>query len=629
MSEWDDIQAAIRQITSQLSEVEEANKEWRHMGEECAKYQKTRKAQFDKEYEELYNKMMEDTAQSRADQQIAQQKMRETYSNIQLLKDRLNGLNKNAATILEKQAAAAKLQDAEKKILEIAAESIWWTQGAEFQREDITFIVNAYMNGKRGVANFNDMGTGKTMETAAAIQVLTHMFYAVEGRMPRRLWLTKKSLIKSNINEVLKWTPNEMPIICSGSWPEQQRVFSINFAVASNQILVTNYETARTTKQLSNVDWDFIMIDEVHKLKGGANPQGSTAVWKAVRDVCRSARFIIMLTGTPIVNHPREMWSYLHIFDPEKFPAASRGAPAAMFERMYCWGYGEQAVDWTKLINTLSGQSFRRTKAECKIQLPDRIREERVVEMTGKQEAAYEQMRTSFYVWLDSQHEKALGATVIIAQLTRLWQIAVWPAGIVVKDENNQVIARVDIEESAKIDEAMDLIEELHQAGEQVVVFSSRFDPPMQEIKKRCVAKNLRCEILNGTNSAQAGELEKRFQQAESDVLCINMQTGSEGMNLQKNPTVWPGGASTCILLDQWWSPALNDQAADRLHRMGAPLEETVTIIVLKAETSEGRSVDNFVQSLLDKKNAMIKGIMESDELRTPAEWKAMLKDIL
>jgi SNF2 family DNA or RNA helicase len=631
MSEWEEIQAAIRAIQSQLEEVETVNNSWKRVAEDAAKFQKHARAEYDEQVRVLTDKLNTETAQSREDQRLAQQKMRETYSNIQLLKDRLNGLNKNAVTMLEKQAAAAKLNEAEKKIIEIAAESIWWKLGAEFQREDITFIVNAFMTGKRGVANFNDMGTGKTMETAGAIQVLTHLFYQLEGRMPRRLWLTKKSLMRSNIAEVLKWTPNEMPVICKGSNPEPMRDFAIQMAVAANQILVANYEVARSTPNLKNVDWDFVIIDEVHKLKGGANPQGSTAVWASVRDICKPARFVIMLSGTPIVNHPREMWSYLHIFDPEKFPAATRGAPAAMFERMYCWGYGEAGVqvDWTRLIKTLSGQSFRRTKAECKIQLPDRIREERFVEMNGEQEVAYEQLRQNFFLWLDEQHEKALTTTAIIAQLTRLRQLSIWPNGITIKNAEGVIVGEVNVKSSAKLDEAMDIIEELTEADEQVVVFTSQFAPPLRELKRRCDEKNLVCDIIDGSTSQDANIYEERFQQKKSNVLAINMQTGSEGMNLQKNPNAWPGGASTCIMLDQWWSPALNDQAGDRLHRMGAPLEETVTIIVLKAETSSGASVDNFIQGILDKKTSMIHGIVESDELRSPAEWKLALKDVI
>lgn len=631
MSEWDDIQQAIKEIQKQLESIEEVNSSWKKVAEQAAAQHKTIRKDYEEAQRELARKYEEDSAQARNDQSQAQGEMRKTYSEIQLLKDRLNGLNKNATTILEKQAAAAKLNDAEKKIIEIAAESLWWTQGAEFQREDITFIVNAFMEGKRGVANFNDMGTGKTMETAGALEVLTRLFFTLEGRMPRRLWLTKKSLMRSNIAEVLKWTPNEMPVLCKGSNPEQMRTFAIQMAVASNQICVANYEVARSTPQLKNVDWDFVIIDEVHKLKGGANPQGSTAVWAAVRDVCRNARFVIMLSGTPIVNHPREMWSYLHIFDPEKFPAATRGAPAAMFERMFCWGYGEAGVqvDWTRLIKTLSGQSFRRTKAECKIQLPDRIREERFVEMNGEQEVAYEQIRTQFFMWLDEQHEKALTTTAIIAQLTRLRQLSIWPAGIKIKNPEGVVIGEVDVKSSAKLDEAMDLIEELNEAGEQVVVFSSQFAPPLNELQRRCAEKNLVCDIIDSRTSVDANLYEERFQQKVSNVLAINMQTGSEGMNLQKNPSVWPGGASTVIMLDQWWSPALNDQAGDRVHRMGAPLEETVTIIVLKAETSSGASVDNFIQSILDKKNAMISGIVESDELRSPADWKATLENLI
>ena len=170
MSEWDDIQAAIKAIQHQLESIEETNKSWKIVAETSAAEQKVIKREFDAEMQRLHQKFDADTAQLRQDQYTAQAEMRKTYSEIQLLKDRLNGLNKNATTLLEKQAASQKLAGAEKKIIEIAAQSLWWTMGAEFQREDITFIVNAYLEGKRGVANFNDMGTGKTMETAGAIR---------------------------------------------------------------------------------------------------------------------------------------------------------------------------------------------------------------------------------------------------------------------------------------------------------------------------------------------------------------------------------------------------------------------------------------------------------------------------
>src|SRR5215471_1319068 len=131
MSEWDDIQAAIKEIQKQLECIEEDNKSWKRVAEEATKFQNERKKIFDADYQVLLAQYELDVAESRADQHNAQAKMRETYNSINLLKDRLNGLNKNAATYLEKQAALKGLEEAERKILEIAAESIWWRQGAE------------------------------------------------------------------------------------------------------------------------------------------------------------------------------------------------------------------------------------------------------------------------------------------------------------------------------------------------------------------------------------------------------------------------------------------------------------------------------------------------------------------
>ena len=97
-----------------------------------------------------------------------------------------------------------------------------------------------------------------------------------------------------------------------------------DFAADGGICVLTNYETIRNTAAAQNIHWDFVIMDEVHKLKGGANATGPTAIWEAIKDL--SMGFQMMLTGTPLVNSIEEIWSYLHLFDPLAFPDSSRFA---------------------------------------------------------------------------------------------------------------------------------------------------------------------------------------------------------------------------------------------------------------------------------------------------------------
>jgi SNF2 family DNA or RNA helicase len=92
-----------------------------------------------------------------------------------------------------------------------------------------------------------------------------------------------------------------------------------------------------------------------------------------------------------------------------------------------------------------------------------------------------------------------------------------------------------------------------------------------------------------------------------------------EGLNLQKNPEHWPGGASYGIFLDLWWSPARNEQCIKRIHRQGS------NIPVFIYELQNVPSVDQFIKAKNEEKNEQFNSIMESKEIRPASEWKKIL----
>ena len=533
------------------------------------------------------------------------------------------------ALTLQNIAAQQLFEETKKQFDELRVGKPWDEKIMPFQWEDVCFMAAAFLAGKNGVLNANDMGLGKTAETRFLLDIIIPLFIEKYGRAPLIVWFTKKSLRYSSFRELIKWNDVQKPIVLDGT--SDAREFQLEIAVATNTPVIANYDMMNTTPMLMKIDWDIIVMDEVHKLKGGANPKPTLIFENAKKLLHDKAgnpkpdKFFIPLSGSPIQNHPKEMWCYLHLFDPMRFPNVRH------FERNFCFGWGEKdewgnaivSVDWEKIIRAMKDRVIRHSKQECLPDLPDKVREFRYVEMEGEQLKIYQSLRDDFFVWLDGEKERKLNATSILAQLTRLRQAAIMPASMSIKDPETGSTHQVECFESSKIDEAMEIIDQLVGAGEQVVVFSSQFNPPLKEIQRRVIEEqSVKCEILTGAETSQLQQIEERFQDGETKVLCVNMKTGGEGLNLQKSDD-WAGGANHAIFLDLWWNPKFNEQAEDRLHRKGQ--KDAVTIHIIQTESS----VDQFIAAKLEEKETMIEGIMEDSQLRKGSDWADVLRDLL
>ncbi len=518
----------------------------------------------------------------------------------------------------EQEAKNKLLDDTVELIKEICEEFAAWHAAREYQIEDVVQIVHQYMIGSSGVMNANEMALGKTFETLVALKICYALHERKYNKAPTILWLTKKSIVQTGgtFNEAKRWFPELKIFPVTGTISAGDIIFEI--AAEGGICVLTNYETVK--KFGSDVHWDFLVMDEVHKLKGGANANGPTAIWEAIKKL--SVGFQMMLTGTPLVNRVEEIWSYLHLFDAQAFPDAKA------FSRQFSAfkdlsGQLQFTLQSEKLLkDILKGRLIRRTATEVGLQLPPVQWIEKILPHNEEQGKIYAQMRDRFFIWLDKQ-EKGLSAASIIAQLTRLRQINVLPVADfrITDPETGEVeITRLDCHDSSKIDEALDII----VATNDQVIVGCNFNEPLEELALRCQVEGLRPEIINSNYSKEMASYETGFQAKEIDVLLLNLAM-AEGLNLHKDKAKWPGGARAVIFLDKWWNNARNDQFYKRAVRPGESAGEPVFIYDLKCEDS----VDFFVQDLCDQKASQFEALTESTELRPPEEWKKYLKGLL
>jgi SNF2 family DNA or RNA helicase len=376
--------------------------------------------------------------------------------------------------------------------------------------------------------------------------------------------------------------------------------------------------------------------DEVSMLKGGAqaNP---TKIWSNMKQLLwectvdrrgnvnftdsytpvQKCKFYVPLSGTPIQNKPGDMWAYLHLFAPRKFPKLSR------FEDEYAYGWraGQKKLrpqDVERIINVMDGQVIRRSKDD-ELDLPAKMYNPIEVPMTEKQRELYNQMKENFFIWVDNKKEEAIQANVVISWIIRLWQIALFPGMMKMFDSEMKEVP-VECQESGILDRAMEIIESTVNADEKLVVWSSWFNGPLFELQKRCDMAGIKAALYTGEQNTYQRNLAVESFISDDDnsvqVMLINRAAGGMGLDgLQRS--------STCIQLDLWWNYAANEQAIDRQHRIGQ--DEHLMIHQLQAEDS----VYAFVKAKADSKQEMAESIMESRELRKGEDWITYLEGMI
>lgn len=158
---------------------------------------------------------------------------------------------------------------------------------------------------------------------------------------------------------------------------------------------------------------------------------------------------------------------------------------------------------------------------------------------------------------------------------------------------------------SAKLDRLMELLTELREQGRKVLVFS-QFAELLKRVAPRLDAAGFSyCHLDGGTPAKERRTLVDRFQAGETDVFLLSLKAGGIGLNLT--------AASEVILLDPWWNPAVEDQAADRAHRIGQT--EAVTIYRLVTRQTVEEAILAMHETKRDLAGAILSGTGDSGAL--------------
>jgi SNF2 family DNA or RNA helicase len=329
-----------------------------------------------------------------------------------------------------------------------------------------------------------------------------------------------------------------------------------------------------------------------------------------------SVKNLIMLTGTPILNSPDDLFPLLHFMNPALFSVHSSFRKAYLVKNHHSkrWEWRTGAVQRIKQL--IDGQYLARTLEEVGITLPDRTIQRVELTLDPKryplQHRTIRQISERAHIQLENGQAKTIMFAITVLLFKRMANS--WPGGIrwVTKDKDGNEVVLLDVgsevKESVKLDAVVLQAVKHWNLGKRQVVFS-QFTTALDELEKRLVGHGLRVARIDGNVSAKQRSLVKAdFYKAKTpgpgqfDIVLAQYRSGGTGLNLT--------AATVSHELDFEWSPGKQTQARGRTYRMGQDEETLVLRYVVKG------TVDIWMLNLLESKARLVgefNGAMKSD----------------
>ncbi|MFD2328325.1 SNF2 helicase associated domain-containing protein [Cohnella sp. GCM10020058] len=426
----------------------------------------------------------------------------------------------------------------------------------------------------------DDMGLGKTVQSIAFV---ASMLPVMRERGQPALIVCPASLMYNWQSELRKFAPDIRCRIADGAKNERAEALA---NASRYDAIVVSYPLLRKDIQLyAGLTFHTLILDEAQAVK---NETTQTA--QAVKRIVAEQRFA--LTGTPIENALDELRSIAGAVFPGLFPG----------RRAFSELSREEVSDRIRPF------VLRRLKSDVLRELPDKIESVIASELLPAQKKLYAaylaKLRTETLKHLD-QDTLDRNRIRILAGITRLRQLCCHPA-LFVEDYAGG---------SAKLEQLLELLDDCRSAGRRALVFS-QFTSMLAMIRQELAARGMTHFYLDGdTPAAERVELCDRFNAGERELFLASLKAGGTGLNLT--------GADTVILYDLWWNPAVEQQAADRVHRIGQ--QRAVQVIRLVAQGT----VEDKMTELQQRKRHLIDEVIRPGTESLSALSEADIRELL
>ncbi len=416
-----------------------------------------------------------------------------------------------------------------------------------------------------GACLADDMGLGKTLQAIAVILGL-----AENG----------PTLVVAPTSVCMNWEAEVnrfAPTLKLHQFAGNDRA-KITEKLGKFDLLITSYTLLQQEIDiLSKVPWQSVVLDEAQAIKNAATKR-SRAAMKI------NAKFRLITTGTPIENHLGELWNLFSFINPGLLSTYKSfnsrfGIPIEKYHDK------EARRSLKKLIRPFM---LRRIKSAVLDELPPRTEITLQVEMHPDEMQFYEALRQQAIENIEGSAEKNGRHLRILAEIMRLRRACCNPKLI----DANVGIA------STKLKIFQEVVEELLGGKHKALVFS-QFTGHLALLRAFLDERKISYKYLDGTTPAKERQRQvESFQAGDGDLFLISLKAGGLGLNLT--------AADYVIHMDPWWNPAVEDQAADRAHRIGQKRPVTVYRLVTVGTIEE--KIVRLHQEKRDLANSLLEG---------------------
>lgn len=436
----------------------------------------------------------------------------------------------------------------------------------DYQQEGVKWIKYLYDN-KLGGCLADDMGLGKTLQ---AITVLTTIYPKVKRPS---LIVMPRSLIFNWENEIAKFAPQLKTYTYYGTDRDQKEAMKA-------QVILTTYAVVRNDiETLAKKEFHYVILDESQNIKN-VSSQAAQAVHLLKTD------HRLALSGTPVENNLTELYSLFRFLNPAMFGTLDN------FNQRYT--YPIQRENDKGILKQLRHKIFpfllRRLKKDVLKELPDRINQTLYVEMNEKQQKLYEERRMYYKSLIDSNIKREgiqKSQFVMFQALNELRQIASIPENY--SDGNIR---------SPKTEQLIDSLTEAVENGHKVVVFFN-FLTGIELVAERLAAMGIGYVEMTGATTNRQKVVDTFQKSPDCMVMLMTLKTGGVGLNLT--------AADTVFIFEPWWNKAAEEQAINRLHRIGQTQKVLAYSIIAQG------TIEEKILTLQQQKAELFEGLIGSD----------------
>ncbi|XP_060891211.1 chromodomain-helicase-DNA-binding protein 2 isoform X2 [Labrus mixtus] len=438
----------------------------------------------------------------------------------------------------------------------------------DYQLDGLNWLAHSWCR-CNSVILADEMGLGKTIQT---ISFLSYLFHQHQLYGPFLL-VVPLSTLTSWQRECETWAPDMNVVVYLGDVMSRKTIRDYEWVNHQTKrirfnALLTTYEILLKDKGvLGNINWAFMGVDEAHRLKND-----DSLLYKTLMEFRSNHRLLI--TGTPLQNSLKELWSLLHFLMPDKFDSWED------FEDEH-----GKAKDngYQSLHKVLEPFLLRRVKKDVEKSLPAKVEQILRVDMTAHQK--------QFYKWILTRNYKALskgtrgsssGFLNIVMELKKCCNhsfLIKQPEDV--ECETQQEHLQGLVRGSGKLVLLDKLLTRLRERGNRVLIFSQMVR--MLDILAEYLAKRrYQFQRLDGSIK---GEIRKQaldhFNAEGSEDFCFLLSTRAGGLGINL------ASADTVVIFDSDWNPQNDLQAQARAHRIGQKKQVNIYRLVTKGTVEE------------------------------------------